>query len=127
MSNFPHPGKIIGEILTSKEGGNLSITEAANKLMISVSNLTRIIRGQTNLSVDMAVRLSKLIPEIKMKVWMDLQINYDMFLAKQRNSKIKVKPLKTITAEFIEKIFKKYKFEDELQIKQNSKIDIDSD
>ena len=127
MSNFPHPGKIIGEILTSKEGGNLSITEAANKLMISVSNLTRIIRGQTNLSVDMAVRLSKLIPEIKMKVWMDLQINYDMFLAKQRNSKIKVKPLKTLTVEFIEKIFKKYKFEDGLQIKQNSKTDTDSD
>ncbi len=45
-----------------------------------------------------------------MDEWMNVQRDYDILIAKKRNSKIKVKPLKTVNIEFIQEIFKKYKF-----------------
>ena len=109
MSIILHPGKIIEEILISKEGANLSIKKAAEKLVVSFAALSRLINGHASLSVDMAWRLSKLLPSIEMDQWMNLQRDYDIFLAKKRNAKIKLKPLKTVSIEFVEEIFQKYK------------------
>lgn len=118
MSDIGHPGKIIEEILISKEGANLSIKKASEKLNISFAALSRLINGHASLSVDMAWRLSKLLPSIKMEEWMNLQRDYDILIAKKRNNKIKIKSLKIINSESIKEIFKKYKF----KISPNKKV-----
>lgn len=109
MSTVLHPGNIIEKILLSKEGADLSITKAAEKLKISFAALSRLINGHANLSIDMAWRLSKLLPSKSMEEWINLQRDYDVYLAKKRNVKIKIKPIETLSVECIEEIFKKYR------------------
>ncbi len=42
----------------------------------------------------MALRLSKLLPNTDIALWMNLQRDYDIWLATKRATKIRVKPLK---------------------------------
>jgi len=95
-----HPGKIIHEILLSKEGANLSVTIAAIKLGISRTTLSRLVNGHNGISPDMALRLSKLLPNTDMILWMNLQRDYDICVAKKHITKIKVKPLDDSNLEF---------------------------
>ena len=59
IHNPLHPGEIIKEILI--EGAGLSVTEAANKLDVSRTTLSRLLNGHSGISPDMALRLSKLL------------------------------------------------------------------
>ena len=94
MHNPLHPGKIIRDILMGEEGANLSITEAANKLDINRTTLSRLINGHSGISPDMALRLSKLLPNTDMVLWMNLQRDYDIWMTKKHSAKIRVRPLK---------------------------------
>jgi antitoxin HigA-1 len=88
-----HPGKILSEVLLRSDGANLSVTTAAKKLGISRTTLSRLINGHNGISSDMALRLSKLLPNTDMILWMNLQRDYDIWATKKHNAKIKVKPL----------------------------------
>ena len=88
-----HPGKIISEILLSSEGANLSVATAATKLGVSRTTLSRLINSHNGISPNMALRLSKLLPNTNIILWMNLQRDYDIWVTQKHSAKIKVKPL----------------------------------
>lgn len=92
IHNPLHPGKIVYEIII--EGANLSVTEAAKRLGVNRTTLSRLLNGHAGISPDMALRLSKLFPNTDMMLWMNLQRDYDIWITKKHSIKIKVHPLK---------------------------------
>ena len=89
-----HPGEIVRSILIEEEGANLSITELSEKLDINRTTLSRLINGHSGISVDMALRLSKLLPNTDIIFWMNLQRDYDISITLKNAGKIKVSSLK---------------------------------
>ena len=104
-----HPGKIIAQILTSKEGCNLSVNQAAKHLKIHPGTLYRLLGGYANLSMEMAVRLSKLIPGISLEMLMNLQRDYDILTVKKIYKDLEIKQLKSVNIDNIKNILKKHK------------------
>lgn len=92
IHNPLHPGEIIHEILIN--GANLSVKEAAQKLKVNRVTLSRLLNGHSGISPEMALRLSKLLPNTDMIFWMNLQRDYDIWIAKKHGSKIYITPLK---------------------------------
>lgn len=75
MHNPPHPGEILREWL-----GDMSVTEAAQRLGIARVTLSRVLNGSSGISADMALRLQAALgtsPEM----WMRLQDDYELWLA----------------------------------------------
>ncbi len=70
IHNPLHPGEIVYDILI--EGAGLSVTEAAKKLDINRTTLSRLLNGHAGISPEMALRLSKLLPNTDMALWMNL-------------------------------------------------------
>ena len=80
LHNPPHPGEFIKEIYL--EPYELSIRSLAESLGISPSTLTRLINGQSGISPEMALRLSKALGRSP-ESWLAMQHNYDLWLARQ--------------------------------------------
>ncbi len=57
MHNPPHPGEFIREIYMEPYG--LSVRRVASSLAVSPSTLNRVLNGLSNVSPEMALRLSK--------------------------------------------------------------------
>jgi addiction module HigA family antidote len=87
-----HPGAIIHEILI--EGAKLSVTELAERLHVNRTTLSRLINQHSGISPEMALRLSKLLPNTDMVFWMNLQRDYDIYLATQHDDEIIIDPIK---------------------------------
>ncbi len=81
MHNPPHPGEFIREIYLEPLG--ISYRTAAAKLKVAPSTFNRLITGQSNLSSEMALRLSKTFGRSP-ESWLIMQNNYDLWQAKQR-------------------------------------------
>jgi antitoxin HigA-1 len=82
MFNPPHPGEIISDIYL--EPFDLSAREIAKDLQVDPSTFSRLVRGKSSVSPDMAIRLSKVLggsPES----WLQMQLNYDLWQAKNQN------------------------------------------
>ncbi len=92
IHNPLHPGEIIYDILMESAG--LSVTDAAKQLGINRTTLSRLLNGHAGISAEMALRLSKLLPNTDMVFWMNLQRDYDISIATKYANKIRVKPLK---------------------------------
>lgn len=92
IHNPLHPGEIIHDILI--EGAGLSVTEASTKLGVNRTTLSRLLNGHAGISAEMALRLSKLLPNTDIMLWMNLQRDYDIWLTTRHASKIHVRPLK---------------------------------
>lgn len=92
IHNPLHPGKVVYEIII--EGAGLSITDAADKLDVNRTTLSRLFNGHAGISAEMAFRLSQLLPNTDMALWMNLQRDYDICIAKKHLSRIRIKPLK---------------------------------
>lgn len=76
-----HPGEILRE--QCLEPLNISISEAARKLAVSKSTLTRLINGKTAISIVMAWKLAKAFnttPEF----WLNLQTQYNIAITKNK-------------------------------------------
>ena len=80
MYNPPHPGEFIEEIYLKPFG--LSARFLAEKLGVSPSTLNRIIKKQSGLSPEMALRLSKAIGRTA-ESWLAMQDNYDLWQTRQ--------------------------------------------
>lgn len=76
MHSPPHPGEFIHE--TYLEPLNISIRDAAKKLAVSPSTFARLIKGKSNISPIMAMRLSKALGRTP-ESWMQMQANYDLW------------------------------------------------
>lgn len=88
-----HPGEIVKDVLI--DGASLSVTDAAYKLGISRTALSRVLNGHTGISPEMALRLSKLL-NTSIEMWINIQAQYDIWKINKIAGKIKVKPLKKV-------------------------------
>jgi len=97
MFNPPHPGEIIEEVYLDEL--NVPTKKAASQLAIDHSALLRLLKGESNIDAEMALRLSKCLGRSP-ESWLILQNNYDLFHAKN-NTNIdltQVKPLVLLLA-----------------------------
>ena len=78
--NSPHPGEFIREVYL--EPFELSLRLVAAKLKVSPSTFTRLVNGRSNVSPEMALRLSKTLGR-SAESWLAMQSNYDLWHAKQ--------------------------------------------
>jgi addiction module HigA family antidote len=90
MHNPPHPGEVLKELCLEPLG--LSITEAAEALGVSRKTLSSILNGRAGISPEMAVRLS-IAFETTAESWINLQSQYDLWLAEKDRKKLKVQKL----------------------------------
>lgn len=72
----PHPGEILSEFYF--EPLKLTVTEAAEKLLISRPNLSAIINKKAGISPGMAVKLA-IAFDTTPHYWLSLQANYDLW------------------------------------------------
>ncbi len=90
MFNPPHPGEFINEIYLSPI--RISKREVAAKLSVAPSTFHRLINGQSNVSSEMALRLSKTLGR-SAESWLIMQNNYDLWVARQKVDLDQVKKL----------------------------------
>ena len=86
-----HPGLIVREILIV--GANLTVTEVAKKLDVHRTTVSRLLNGNAGISADMALRLSKLLPNTDIQFWMNLQRDYDIWTVQKYVNKLHIQPL----------------------------------
>ena len=87
----PHPGEILSELYF--EPLKLTVTAAAEKLLIARPNLSAIINGKAGISASMALKLSKAF-DTTPQFWLNLQAAHDLWQCYQNDRSVdKVKVL----------------------------------
>jgi addiction module HigA family antidote len=81
MHNPLHPGEFIREVYLDPFG--ISYRTVAAKLNVAPSTFNRLINGQSNISSEMALRLSKTLGRSP-ESWLIMQNNYNLWHAKKR-------------------------------------------
>ena len=81
MHNPPHPGEFIQA--TYMEPFDLSCRYLATKLNVAASTLNRVLKMQSGISPEMALRLSKSLGRSP-ESWLAMQDAYDLWQAKKR-------------------------------------------
>jgi addiction module HigA family antidote len=90
MHNPPHPGEILMEL--GLKPLSLTIKDGAKALGVSSVLLSRLVHGHSRVSIDMARRLSKAF-RTSVEVWLNLQLQHDLWLIRTNKSSPQVKPL----------------------------------
>lgn len=80
MHNPPHPGEFI--YATYMEPFDISCRNLAKHLDIAASTLNRILKMQSGISPEMAVRLSTVLGRTP-ESWLLMQDNYDLWQVKK--------------------------------------------
>jgi len=78
MYNPCHPGEILREYL-----GSMPVGEAAKRLKVARSTLSRLLNGRASFTAAMALRLSDAFGT-EPGLWLDLQQQYDLWHASRR-------------------------------------------
>jgi len=78
MNNPAHPGLVLREYL-----GDLSVTEAASRLGVTRTALSRILNGSAGISADMALRLRDALGT-SAEMWLNMQNQYDLWQAEKK-------------------------------------------
>ncbi|PJG82755.1 addiction module antidote protein, HigA family [Caviibacterium pharyngocola] len=78
MFNPAHPGKVLKDVISE-----FQVNDVAEKLGITRVTLSRILNGETNITPEMALRLSKLLPNTTPNFWLGMQVNYDLWHLEQ--------------------------------------------
>ena len=81
MHNPPHPGEFIQA--TYMEPFDLSCRYLASQLNVAASTLNRVLKTQSGISPEMALRLSKSLGRSP-ESWLSMQDAYDLWQAKKR-------------------------------------------
>jgi addiction module HigA family antidote len=90
MHTPPHPGEFIQEIYLDPYG--ISGRELAEKLDVAPSTLSRILKGSSRVTPEMALRLSKALGRTP-ESWLSLQDAHDLWIARQNVDMKRVVPL----------------------------------
>ncbi len=80
MHNPPHPGEFIREVYLTPFG--ISARQVADNLGVSASTFNRLLNGESNISPEMALRLSKTLGRSP-ESWLAMQDQYDLWHARQ--------------------------------------------
>jgi addiction module HigA family antidote len=78
MHNPPHPGELLREYL-----GSMPVGEAAKRLRVARSTLSRLLNGRAAVTASMALRLSDAFGN-QAYMWLGLQQQYDLWHASRR-------------------------------------------
>jgi len=81
MHNPPQPGIFLNETVIKPLG--LGVTETAQRLGMSRTALSRVLNGKAGISPDLAVQLER-AGQSKARFWVNLQANYDLWQATNR-------------------------------------------
>ena len=79
MFNPPHPGEFIKEVYLTPF--NISSRSVAEKLKVSSSTFNRLIKTESNISPEMALRLSKTLGRTA-ESWLSMQDSFNLWHAK---------------------------------------------
>lgn len=90
MHNPPHPGEILRELCLDPL--DITVTDAAAALGVSRKTLSAILNGRAGISPEMAIRLAKAF-DTTPESWMNQQMQYDLWQARQRVGDPDVKKL----------------------------------
>lgn len=80
IHNPPHPGEFISTVYLEPNG--ISGRELALRLGVAASTLSRILKGTSAISPEMALRLSKALGRSP-ESWLAMQTHYDLWQAKR--------------------------------------------
>jgi len=86
---FIHPGEILREEVIN--ANDLSVTKVADLLGISRQTLNKIIHEKSDITPDMAFRISKVFGGTA-DIWANLQTKYNLHLASIRAKELNLKP-----------------------------------
>jgi addiction module HigA family antidote len=78
MHNPPHPGKVLREYL-----GEMEVADAAERLGVSRTTLSRVLNGRAGISADMSLRLSDALGT-HAAFWSGMQMEYELWHAGQK-------------------------------------------
>ena len=78
MHSPPHPGKVLREYL-----GGMEIADAAKRLGVTRTTLSRIVNGRAGISAEMSLRLSDALGT-HAAFWSGLQMDYDLWVASRK-------------------------------------------
>jgi antitoxin HigA-1 len=81
MKNHPHPGELLREDVLLPLG--IEVTDAAKRLGMSRTTLSRVLNGHAGISPDLAIRLEQAGASTA-RFWMTLQTNYELAQAELR-------------------------------------------
>lgn len=95
MHNPPHPGEFITEIYLEPNG--ISGRELAAKLDVAPSSLSRILKGDSRVTPEMALRLAKALGR-SAESWLLMQDAHDLWIARQHVDLQRVGRLKLAAA-----------------------------
>ncbi|MCL2831342.1 MAG: HigA family addiction module antitoxin [Betaproteobacteria bacterium] len=95
MYNPPHPGEFITEVYLDPNG--ISGRELAEKLDVAASTISRLLKGASRVTPEMALRLSKAIGRTP-ESWLSMQNAYDIWVARQHVNLQRVAQLKLVAA-----------------------------
>ena len=90
LKNPSHPGEVLAELYLGPLG--MSAIALAKRLHVPRTRIERLVKGETSLSVDTAMRLSRFFgnsPEF----WMNLQRAYDIARARETVDLSNIEPL----------------------------------
>ena len=92
-----HPGEIIKEEYLKPLG--MSVSALAVALRVPASRINDLVRQKRGVSIDTALRLARYF-NTTAQFWMNLQISYDLKIAKQNMTNIEneIIPLQTAVA-----------------------------
>lgn len=90
MHNPAHPGEVLRELYL--EPLQLTITDAAKALGITRNTFAELIKGRSRVSTPMALRLAKAFGTTA-ELWLNMQQNYDLWIARKKVSLSDVKVL----------------------------------
>jgi addiction module HigA family antidote len=89
MNNPAHPGHLVKAEL---EELGISVSAAAEAMGITRQQLYRVIRGESGISADMALRLESAIGSTA-DMWLRMQVSYDLARARMREAAMGVRKL----------------------------------
>jgi addiction module HigA family antidote len=75
-----HPGEILADEL---EEINLDVSQLAKRVNISENELEQILKGQGNITGDIALRLGRFF-NTGAEIWMNLQKAYELDIAREK-------------------------------------------
>lgn len=80
--NPPHPGEFIRQVYLEPYAEKISRSEIARRLGVARPTFNRLVNEQSNVSPEMAIRLSKVLGG-SAQSWLNMQSQYDLYHAEK--------------------------------------------
>ena len=96
LKNPSHPGEVLAELYLKPLG--MSAIALAKRLNVPRTRMERLVRGETSLTVDTAMRLSRFFGNTP-EFWMNLQRAYDIARARETVNLSDITPWQPLEAQ----------------------------